>query len=1369
MKRFTFILIPLFYTFAGIYAQTQQIDSLEIVLKYSNETPGTDLYHQLAMHYSELGSTIGTAKAIIYETEALLWEYYHDQDEIDVANLLYNLAYYYSGIACYNKAALLSNKALNFYSQIEDLDSAIIENAEELKYYCDSMAQYYYSYEYTYDSVRYADVPSSEDSIISRTNSFITAVYYLKFFDEKAYQSSEIQDVLPLLEKRSDHNHTIDFTLEKRLQSYFSFILDSRGKSYCAKNLIYYAKLYIENCPKDKQHASLLPIVYDCLENAVSLCEEEQEILPFLHAHELHKTYTNVLFNYANRIKQNGEEKKARILKQQAWQYAKKHKALHCSSCMKEVNNEALPFMVENDFKTAAKVYKKAFSDTIDAPMKVLLHAMIAYYRAGMFDKGWEIDQCVEEYDPNKDEYTYIWDGENMWYDFKHKIVMLGGTIENLNVDGIKLELHHSHVDTMRITNVDLKIDSAASSHVEAQVYAGGAVFGKEHINASYTNSTSRYLTDVAALTQYLINQGNYEDAEKWCKNAYDAVTYLGDRLPKLYFAQTCYYMALIFAHKGEWKQVLDYLNAALPYYIDNEDDEMIALFFTLGSQYYQHFYQYATAVERAETACSAFQNIPNEQWNTDKLVNVFLNCATCYLQSGAYSSGLGLMLELLDYVEEHQGRTHINYGKILMQMLTYPDIIYANVQSKVQAFFEAERIYANHADLLLQTNRMARIFGKNYIDLYTIGANLFAEMGNDSLALKSSENAISYILDIYGDEHPYVIPPVLQQAQAYLATGNVKSALHNLKFIRLVAANAYGPYHWIVGDIQWQIAQCELADNNIVAFELYADSVIHNFKHNIRNEFTFLTSNQRALYWEHQNRILESLSTYASQIQTPKMQQLLYDIALLTKGMLLKTETDISDIISQSGDTILEQQYLSLLQLNEQQRLAKEQGLPFTKDQEHEKETLEKRIMQKVLKYGDYTQSMTIEWKQVFKALSKNQVAIEYMTVPLNEDSTIYCALLLRKNSKYPELIPLFEEKEALALISPDEDETYNYKENGKKLFQVVWSKLLPSLKTGETIYFAASGLLHQLAIEALPYDEKHVMSDLYNLVRVSSTRELVLNKNDYKNTTATLYGGIQYAMDTTLIKTESGKYQNLAVNRGLDNDTLDRGKIRFLPGTKAEVEEINRLLKENNLQVQLFTATNANEESFKALSGKHQNILQIATHGFYWTDSTARKKDYFSQRILTLGNDMPSPPAIDPLNRCGLLFAGAQMAWSGQSADLPEGVQDGILTAKEISLLDLRDANLVVLSACETGKGEITGEGVFGLQRAFKQAGAQTIIMTLWPVNDQATRLFMTEFYHNWITNKQSKREAFRNAQNTVRAQYEEPTYWAGFIMLD
>jgi CHAT domain-containing protein len=194
------------------------------------------------------------------------------------------------------------------------------------------------------------------------------------------------------------------------------------------------------------------------------------------------------------------------------------------------------------------------------------------------------------------------------------------------------------------------------------------------------------------------------------------------------------------------------------------------------------------------------------------------------------------------------------------------------------------------------------------------------------------------------------------------------------------------------------------------------------------------------------------------------------------------------------------------------------------------------------------------------------------------------------------------------------------------------------------------------------------------------------------------------------------------------------------------------------------------ANEESFKNLSNKHQSIIHIGTHGFTWTDSVAKKKDYFAERMQMIGEvHQYRGPIIDPLNRCGLLFAGANIALQGKSRELPEGVQDGILTAKEISLLDLRDCDLVVLSACETAKGDITSEGVFGLQRAFKMAGVQTIIMSLWKVNDEATQMLMTEFYNNWIVKKQEKREAFKNAQNAVRKEYEEPVYWAGFVMLD
>ena len=137
--------------------------------------------------------------------------------------------------------------------------------------------------------------------------------------------------------------------------------------------------------------------------------------------------------------------------------------------------------------------------------------------------------------------------------------------------------------------------------------------------------------------------------------------------------------------------------------------------------------------------------------------------------------------------------------------------------------------------------------------------------------------------------------------------------------------------------------------------------------------------------------------------------------------------------------------------------------------------------------------------------------------------------------------------------------------------------------------------------------------------------------------------------------------------------------------------------------------------------------------------------------------------------LSQSGLLFAGANSALDPEKRkDIPEGVDDGILTAKEISRLDFKGLDLVVLSACQTGLGEVTGEGVFGLQRGFKKAGAQTIVMSLWKVDDNATKDLMIEFYKNLVAGK-SKREAFIAAQNVVRQKYKDPQKWAAFVMVD
>jgi CHAT domain-containing protein len=222
----------------------------------------------------------------------------------------------------------------------------------------------------------------------------------------------------------------------------------------------------------------------------------------------------------------------------------------------------------------------------------------------------------------------------------------------------------------------------------------------------------------------------------------------------------------------------------------------------------------------------------------------------------------------------------------------------------------------------------------------------------------------------------------------------------------------------------------------------------------------------------------------------------------------------------------------------------------------------------------------------------------------------------------------------------------------------------------------------------------------------------------------------------------------------------------VQYLPGNRKEVSYSHDLLTRNQLQSSLYLAEKGNEESFKSLDGQANHILHVATHGFFWSQVDAPSADYHLQTVL---NSKQQALAIDPLSRCGLLLAGANLSLSGRADQLPEGVQDGILTAKEISLLDLSHTQVAVLSACETAAGEVTSEGVFGLQRGLKQAGVQTIIMSLWPVDDAATQLLMQHFYTIWIKNNTDKRQAFQMAQKTLKKQYPDPKFWAGFILLD
>ena len=166
---------------------------------------------------------------------------------------------------------------------------------------------------------------------------------------------------------------------------------------------------------------------------------------------------------------------------------------------------------------------------------------------------------------------------------------------------------------------------------------------------------------------------------------------------------------------------------------------------------------------------------------------------------------------------------------------------------------------------------------------------------------------------------------------------------------------------------------------------------------------------------------------------------------------------------------------------------------------------------------------------------------------------------------------------------------------------------------------------------------------------------------------------------------------------------------------------------------------------------------LVSRQTHGYFWGNDDA-----------TFGRLRFSD---HPLNRCGLLLSGADNKWFGD--ELPRGVDDGFLTALEISALDFRGMDLIVLSACETGRGDVEGDGVFGLQRGFKMASANSILMSLWKVDDNATCRLMIDFYRNWIVEGMTKHDALERAKQTLRSYkdngWDNPYYWASFILLD
>jgi len=332
-----------------------------------------------------------------------------------------------------------------------------------------------------------------------------------------------------------------------------------------------------------------------------------------------------------------------------------------------------------------------------------------------------------------------------------------------------------------------------------------------------------------------------------------------------------------------------------------------------------------------------------------------------------------------------------------------------------------------------------------------------------------------------------------------------------------------------------------------------------------------------------------------------------------------------------------------------------------------------------------------------------------------------------------------------------------------GIELRRVLFDPLITALRGCKRLLLAPDGDLTRLPFEVLPTDEGRRLIDDYRISYLSTGRDV-----------------LRFAAESTIQPTEplliadpdfdlggdgAASSAETTPPSGRQSRDLGRDERHFqrLPGTRLEGERIGKMLG-----AQPWLAGAALEARLK--NHRSPRILHMATHGFFLED----QKQDLNQEFLDLGavggqeemglGRLTGAGLENPLLRSGLALAGAN-TWLTQG-NPPVEAEDGILTAEDVTGLDLLATEMVVLSACETGLGEIrAGEGVFGLRRAFVLAGARTLVMSLWKVPDQETQELMEDFYRR-VLDGQSRADALREAQLAIREKHPDPLYWGAFI---
>lgn len=565
-------------------------------------------------------------------------------------------------------------------------------------------------------------------------------------------------------------------------------------------------------------------------------------------------------------------------------------------------------------------------------------------------------------------------------------------------------------------------------------------------------------------------------------------------------------------------------------------------------------------------------------------------------------------------------------------------------------------------------------------------------------------------------------------------------------------------------------LSSCALHLGNLeTAKELYLEIADYTVQY-LNAQFLYVSETEKEYllneYTSHHNNFIYFFRKY--QEQFPELNSIVADTDIFLRGLLLRNITAFRNNVITYGtasDQLLFEQWL---QKRQDAATAFTQNATLAAQLEREAEQLEKQLPD-TLKTLIRTNN-TASWKDLSGTLNPGEAFVQFMYAENNIETgelvKDYFALLTLPNATNPQYVYLFNDTSLAPILQKQNTETdRNYVQRlygfpdpdfpddtlyyqGNKLYTAMWKPLEKYLTNTNKIYYTTAGIYNQIALHAIPVDATSCIYNKYALVHKINLSNAPVTKN--KMSSIFLAGGINYE---SAVSISDAEYFALA----LTDTSSDRGGTwKALPGTLTEIEKIESFAQENNTETKMLKGSEASEQAIKNADLKKYDVLHIATHGYFFPD--------------TIVTDTTLPgiefrSSTNPLIRSGIILAGGNNTWINSKPDSLS--EDGILTAYEISNLNLLNTQLVVLSACETGLGDIKGtEGVYGLQRAFQMAGAKQLLVSLWKIPDQYTAEFMQVFYTTLFSGQNAE-----NSLHTARLHMQKKTdayNWAAFVLV-